>query len=292
MNANITNLRHQLLTVHFSISAWEARKQDKRATREVAEAHGTDTSVGRYHKDLLPGADEHEAIIKLRNAWRVWHYENSLPWGDEGARVIRSASFLDYGAGYRTFEARWNAAIDKFLDVYPQLVAQAELRLNTLFVRADYPDVEEVRRRFAVRLRTYSLPNTDDFRIIDGIPPEEADRLVSEALEGMQARVNDAVKDLWKRMFTVVDNMQSKLTVPHGEKGGTFHDTLVSNVAELVEIMPKLNLTGDPEIAKFGEEMKLLAAHEPQALRTQPDVRTATAKKAAELAKRMSQYIG
>lgn len=289
---NTTNLRHQLLTVHFSLSAWEARKQDKRATREVAVAHGTDTSVGRYHKDLLPGSVEHEAIIKLRNAWRVWHYENTLPWGDEGARVIRSSSFLDYGAGYRTRNALWDEAIEAFIDVYPQAVAQAELRLNTLFDRGDYPDADEVRRRFAVRMRTYPLPDAEDFRIIDGIPPEEADRLVAEALDGMNARINDAVRDLWKRMHTVVDNMNQKLSVPHGAKGSAFHDTLVSNIGELVELMPKLNLTGDPVIAKFGEEMALLAAHQPQALRTQPDVREATRLKAAELAQRMAQYIG
>jgi hypothetical protein len=37
----ISNVRNSLLTVHFSISAWEARKQDKKATREVAVTHGT-----------------------------------------------------------------------------------------------------------------------------------------------------------------------------------------------------------------------------------------------------------
>lgn len=288
---NTTNVRSSLITVHFSISAWEARKQDKKATKEVAVTHGTDASVGRYHKDLLPGAVEHEKILKLRNAWRVAHYENTLPWGDEGARVMRSSSFLDYAAMYRTYKAQWDAALAEFFVVYPTLVAQAELRLNTLFNAKDYPDLPEVQRRFDVKLTNYPLPDTEDFRILDGIPPEEADRLVAEAVDGINARLNDAVRDLWARMHKVVTNMQERLSVPVGEKGGKFHDTLVSNVQDLLELMPKLNLTNDPEIAQMGRDMTALVAHPAETLRQSPDAREATRAKAAALAKRMAQYV-
>lgn len=296
MSTNGMNVRNALLTVHFSISAWEARKQDKKATREVAEAHNTATSVGRYHKDLLPEAREHENILKIRNAWRVAHYENTLPWGDEGGRVMRSASFLDYAAMYRDYKAQWDAALEEFYAAYPTLVAQAELRLNTLFDPKDYPDLAEVRRRFAVRLNTYPLPDAEDFRIIDGIPPEEADRLVAEAVEGINARLNDAVKDLWTRMHKVVTNMQERLAVPLDEKGkpqkgGKFHDTLVTNVAELVELLPRLNLTNDPEIARMATDMGQLVAFPAETLRVSPEARSATQAKAAALAKRMAQYL-
>lgn len=295
-NAQGMNVRHALLTVSFSISAWEARKQDKKATREVALAHNTDTNVGRYHKDLLPDAKEHEAILKLRNAWRVAHYENTLPWGDDGGRVMRSASFLDYAEMYRNYKAQWDAALATFFDAYPTLVAAAELRLNTLFDPRDYPDVSEVKRRFAVRLNTYPLPNAEDFRIIDGIPPEEADRLVAEAVDGINARLNDAVKDLWGRMYKVVANMQERLSVPLDEKGkaakgGKFHDTLVTNVAELIELLPRLNLTNDPNIDAAAKAMMGLVQHPAETLRVSPEAREATRAKAAALAKKMAQYV-
>lgn len=288
---NTTNVRHSLMTVCFSISAWEARKQDKKATKEVATTHGIETSVGRYHKDLLPGAVEHDAILKLRNAWRVAHYENTLPWGEDGERVIRSSSFLDYAAMYNEYKAKWDAALETFIAAYPTLVSQAELRLNTLFDPKDYPEVDEVRRRFCVRLRNYPLPDTEDFRILDGIPPEEADRLVAEAVDGINARLTDAIKDLWARMYKVVGNMQERLAVPVGEKGGKFHDTLVTNVQDLIELLPKLNLTNDPDIARAAQEMSALVQHPAETLRQSEEVRKATCAKAAALAKRMSQYV-
>lgn len=288
----MSNIRNQLLVVSLGLSAWEARKQDKQVNREVAANHGTDSGVGRYHKDLLPDATEHKKILTIRNAWRIWHYDNTLPWGDDSGRVLRSIDFLDYAEGHNLFQAQWTEALEEFYAVYPTLVAQAEMRLNTLFNPNDYPQLDEVKRRFAVRLNTYPLPNAEDFRIIEGIPPEEAEKLCEQAVDGMQARLNDALKDLWKRMYEVVSTMQSRLSIPIGEKGGRFHDTLVDNVIELVELLPRLNLTGDPEIARMADEMQGLTKYPAETLRQSPDARTAVADKAALLIKQMAGYVG
>ena len=288
----MSTIRTQLLVVNAGWSCWEARRQDKKATKEVAVAHGTDTGVGRYHKDLLPGAAEHEAILKLRNAWRVWHYENTLPWGDDAGRVLRSAEFFKYGEGFRAYRAQWDTALEDFFVAYPTLVAQAELRLNTLFDANDYPPVSEIKRRFAIRMTTYPLPNTADFRIIEGITPEDAARMEAEAVAGIQERLNDALKDLWERMFKTVSAMRDRLAVPIGQPGAKFHDTLTGNITDLLELMPRLNLTNDPAITAMANQMRALVALPPETLRISPEARTATQQKAADLIKRMAQYVG
>ena len=288
----MSNIRNQLLCVGFSISCWEARRQDKKATKEVAQAHGTDAAVGRYHKDLLPGATEHEDIIKLRNAWRVWHYENTLPWGQDGTRVLRSSSFLDYGAEFSNWKSRFEALCEALYAAYPTLVAQAELRLNTLFDANDYPKVEEVRRRFAVRMNVSTMPNADDFRIIDGIPADQAEQLRIEAVSGLEEQVQAALKDLSGRMYAAVSAMQARLEIAPGEKGAKFHDSLVENIRELIKRIPKLNLTDDKEIIALSAEMEELVAHSPLTLREDPLVRNQTADKARALAARMATYIG
>lgn len=288
----MSNIRNQLLVVSLNISAWEARKQDKKATKEVADNHGTDATVGRYHKDLLPEAAEHDVILKIRNAWRVWHYENTLPWGDDAGRVLRSVDFLDYAEGYNEFKIQWDAAVEAFLNVYPTLVAQAELHLNTLFNPRDYPSAAEVRDRFNVRMNTYPLPNAEDFRIVEGIPPEEAEKLCAAAVEGLETCLSTAIKDVWKRMYGVVSAMQARLDVPIGEKGGKFHDSLVDNVAELVRMMPNLNLLNDPEITEIAAEMKALTKYPAETLRVLPEARSITAERAAALAAKMASYVG
>ena len=286
------DIRNTLLCVSFSISCWEARKQDKKATREVATNHATDAKVGRYHKDLLPDAAEHEAILKIRNAWRVWHYDNTLPWGDDASRVLRSAAFLDYTQGYNAFKAQFDQACEDFYAAYPTLIAQAQLRLNTLFDARDYPDVSEVRRRFATRINTYPLPNANDFRVLDGITAEEAERLRAEAISGLEAQVTDAMKELWGRMHKVVAAVHERLAVPIGAPGATFRDSLLENVRDLLEVLPRLNLTGDSDIARMAVEMDGLARLEPDTLRASVDARAATAAKAAKLAQQMAVFVG
>lgn len=286
-----TNVRNSMLSINFGISCWEARRQDKGASKEVADNHGTASSVGRYHKDLLPSCAEHEAILKIRNGWRVWHMENTLPWNDNGTRVIRSSSFLDYSQGFRGWKATFDEAVEDFIAAYPAAVAQAELRLNSLFHKEDYPDVTEVRRRFASRMQVFPMPDAEDFRILEGIPPEEVERLQAEAVQGMQEQVTYALKDLWSRMHKVATAMSERLAIPHGAPGGKFHDTLVDNIADLLVRVPALNLTNDPEIVKMTDEMRELLC-QPDMLRLDPDVRAVKAAKAAALSARMAAFVG
>jgi hypothetical protein len=284
------DIRNSLLIVSFGISAWEAKRQDRKATKEVADNHGTATSVGRYHKDLLPHAQEHRDILTLRNAWRVWHTENSLAWNDDGARVIKSSSFLDYSAGYTRWKDQFEAACSVFYGAYPSLVAKAQMHLNTLFDPKDYPKVDDLRGRFSVRMNLYPVPNADDFRIMDGIDAADAEALREQAVAGLQSQVTEALKDLWGRMHAVVTAMQTRLDIPHGQPGGKFHDTITQNIADLLVCISKLNLTNDPEITHLSEEMQeLLVA--PDALRCDPDLRAEKAALAKTLASRMKQYV-
>ena len=288
----MSRIRNQLLCIGLNISCWEARRQDKKVNSEVAASHGTATGVGRYHKDLLPDAPEHQAILKIRNAWRVWHYANTLPWGNDGSRVIRSAAFLDYTAGYRTYKAEFDAACEAFFAAYPRLVAEAEFKLNTLFDPADYPDVSMVRDRFNVNMRVYPMPNAEDFRIIEGIPEEEVERLRADAVTGLNEQVTLAIKDLWTRLHAVVSAMQTRLEMGSDGKPLKFHDSLVGNIQELLDRVPQLNLTGDPEITTMTEQMRELVEFGPATLREDMTVRVDVAAKARELAKRMSCFVG
>lgn len=287
----MSELRNQLLCVALNISCWEARRQDKKVNSEVAAAHGTATGVGRYHKDLLPDALEHQNILKLRNAWRVWNYDNTLPWGNDGSRVIRSAGFMDYASEYQTHRQAFEAACEAFYEAYPRLVAEAEYKLNTLFDPNDYPHVDTVRDRFRVRMTTYPLPNAEDFRLIDGIPPEEVQRLRDEAVAGLNEQVTLAIKDLWGRLHTVVSAMSDRLNVADDGKPLKFHDTLVTNIEDLLDRVPQLNLTGDPEIVEITTAMRELVAHEPSTLREDMLVRDEVSKAAAALAKRMAGFV-
>ena len=50
----MSDIRNSLLCVSFSVSCWEGKKKDQKATREAKEKHQVADGVVRTHKDLMP----------------------------------------------------------------------------------------------------------------------------------------------------------------------------------------------------------------------------------------------
>jgi hypothetical protein len=76
-----------------------------------------------------------------------------------------------------------------------------------------------------------------------------------------------------------------------------FRDSLVTNVRELCDILPALNIANDPALTDLTADIEdRLASLSPSALRTQPSTRESAALDAAALldsiTQRLSSYTG
>jgi hypothetical protein len=68
------------------------------------------------------------------------------------------------------------------------------------------------------------------------------------------------------------------------EPESRFHATLVTNVFDLVELLPRLNVNGDPDLNRFAEQIKQrLCGFTAQDLKKRDLLRMATATDAAEI---------
>ena len=81
------SLSTRAMLCSLSISMWSARKHDPEVSEEIATRHGAQADAGRYHKVLLPKEALAE-ILKIVNEARQEHYFMTLPWGDDGYRVL------------------------------------------------------------------------------------------------------------------------------------------------------------------------------------------------------------
>ena len=73
---------------------------------------------------------------------------------------------------------------------------------------------------------------------------------------------------------------------------GTFHDTLVSNVTELADILPGLNLAQDPALDAMARRLREdLASVDADTLRADPIVRADTAAAADAILRHVSDYL-
>src|ERR1700738_3740956 len=84
-----TNLSRKAMLAMLQIKKWAAKKHDKRASQEVATNHGASTLAGAYRKNMLPSQSSAlEDVQKACDEARTFHYQNTLPWGQDGSRIL------------------------------------------------------------------------------------------------------------------------------------------------------------------------------------------------------------
>jgi len=273
-----------LAAVHISI--WTAVKHDRKVSRDVADQHGAHHGAGRYNKQLLRGADKLDELRSLAGQIRQYFYKITLPWSDEGFRLLPSNFYFELMARMREFEAGFEQSVESFLRVYPQYIEQVRPELNGLFRDEDYPSVEKLRSKFGVKLEVLPIPSGADFRV--ELSVEEQARVSREIDANVRESLTRGTGDLWKRLREVVAHMVDRLNEPESR----FHGSLVTNIADLVDILPKLNVSGDADLNRFTEQIKeRLCNYSAQELKKNELLRVVTATDASRIVAEMDDLL-
>ncbi len=274
------------LLVQLNVSQWTARKFDKKATKEVADANGTTADAGRYNKSLLPMNTYLEAVHSKTNAIRSAYYENTLPWGIEGTQLLPSANYLAFMTTFRQHKNEWELLVSRFLMHYDNLRSNARGFLANLYNDDDYPDRNAVADKFKIDMAVFPVPNTD-FRVQLG--EAEMGRIRAE----VEGRVRDAgavaMKDAWRRLYERVERLHERLA----QHDAVFRNSLLEGAKETCDLLSRLNVMNDPDLEamRLEVETKLTNFH-PDTLRNDPDVRRDTAAAAKAIMDKMAVFMG
>lgn len=275
----------------LSISQWSASKHDRQASEEIAAHHGAQPDVGRYNKILIPRETLAEVRMIADEARRE-HYFMTLPWDDNGYRVLPAAVYMEHTEKLRDYSRQFLAAVEVFAAQFDKLVLESRARLGGLFRPEDYPSLKEIRDKFAFETKVMPLPDANDFRVSLG--DEEKDRIKRQITASVQASLTVASQELWQRMYEAVSHMAERLSAYKTSAEGVehpFRDSIVTNLVKLVDVMPRLNVTGDPELERLTCQVRSSLLVDPAQLRKSEDVRTETAQKAARIAQQMAGYM-
>jgi len=283
-------LSDKALLVQLSISQWSARKYDKRVTQEIAHNFGVSGSavdVGRYNKNLLPIddflADVHQKARQIRTAF----YENTLPWGLEGAQILPSKNYLGFISAFRQDKSEWEYLVDIFLQEYPRLKAEAKRIVPAgMYKEEDYPSLEDMRAKFKIDLAVFPVPS-GDFRV--ELADDELARIQAEVENRAEMGGQRAMKEAWQRLYTRVEKMVEKLSDPKA----IFRDSMVEHVREICSILPNLNFADDPNLEAMRQEVEAkLANQNADSLRLDPALRADKAAEAKDIMSKMGAFMG
>jgi len=281
-----THLSDRALLVQLNVSQWTARKLDKKATREVADANYASRDAGNYNKKLLPMSDSLANIHTMTGDIRKEFYTNTLPWGLENTHMLPTSNYLHFMTTFRKRKAEWETVVSKFLVDYPSLQITAQRFLGNLYNHEDYPDVRDLRAKFNMDLVVLPVP-TNDFRV------QLADDELSNIHADIQRRVEEssglAMKEAWQRLYGHVKLMSERLSNTEGR----LYDSLFDNAIELCSILPRLNFTDDPHLEAMRQEVEIkLTGHSKEAIKGSPVLRKQVAEEAADIMARMGAFMG
>ena len=266
------------LLVNLSISTWSARKFDRAISDEIAAQHNASRDAVRANKALIQG-DSYKALIRAAQAARTTHYFHTLAWSDEGWRLLPTANHATYTDELRALRGQFLGALAEFVRDYPRLQEIARARLNGMYKESDYPHPAAIADRFSMSTEFAPVPAAGDFRL-DELTADELQRVEQSVTSRVERATADAVEDAWRRLHEVVSAMRERLAQPDA----IFRDSLISNARDVVDVLGRLNVTGDASLEQMRATVAAdLTQYDAQTLRDAPAIREQTAARADEI---------
>lgn len=266
-------IQNSSVLVDLNLSVWTGRKMDKKTSDEVVAAKSAHSkNAASVSKHLLAGNDTLARIQKHAALVRNWHYEQTLPWSDGGSRLLPMKSFFDYKAQLNDLEQKFNEMIEEFVEEYPVLVSAAAFQLGDLFDRDEYPDVSNIFDKFRFKYVFLPVPEMGDFRVDVGT--EAKAELQAQYDKFYQAKLDDAMKDMWDRLHDSLSKLSERLDYSDDGVKKVFRDTLVTNALDVCSMLSNLNVTNDPKLEDARRKLEqTLSGIEATDLRESPALR-------------------
>ena len=288
------NLTHDAMLVSLRITAWSGRLYDRQASNHVAAHHDASASAGRYNKRLLPKA-AFAALTATISKIRSTHYEQTLPWDDQGSRMLTVANYERYTELLDGLRERMVRERARFIEDYDDNIDQARLDLGKLFRIEDYPSKEALQGRFGIRYRIVPVPDADHF--MAQLASDDTDRVKRDIERQIEERLHEAVGDLYRRLGEAVERVSERLQEGEDGKPLVFRNSMIENIRDLVDVVPRLNIFGDDRLAGLCQQVKDRIAHaEPATLRPSPqfnpNVRSQVKRDADALMQQFAGYFG
>jgi hypothetical protein len=273
------------MLVSLRISAWSARKYDRKISAEVAESHGASLDAGRYNKNLMPAdAASYKALQSHIANLRVMHYAQTLAWSDDGWRILPVKNYTPYTDMVRRGFHEADSLLNTFASDYPSLRLEAKRQYNGMCNDTDYP--VSIRDRYGWSVEYAPVPCGTDFRVT--LAQSEIDTIAARTEQRVKQAFSDAQNDAVKRLAECVSRIHERLAQPDA----IFRDSLIGNARELCDVLTRLNLADDPQLESLRRQTEILAASDPQTLRDNADVRVNTANEAQAILDAMTATYG
>lgn len=254
-------LANKAIRVRVRCGSMLTSRQDQQARMELAASkHVEERSISASRKLFL---DSSRAKDCVQSTSRIKDFvaRHTLPWGDDGYRLLPLTTLTRFRQELDTLLWKHDQLVDCFQANLSWEIDQDRMRLGGMFDLADYQvrrngktELIDFRDRLTIRPTYEPITDPSDWRSA----PSEHDR--TQYAEMLASVVTEATTDLTERVRSGVSALLTKIAAfSSGKNAGQrvkWTNSALSDLAELAELVPELNIAGDKNLQSIAETIQ------------------------------------
>lgn len=275
-----TNNNISAMLISLSFTFGKQGGEDKALTQELCDRHGSSKSAVKGTKIVIC-KEAFAPLKKLTGEWKERLKRITAHWDIPGVYLSKPINVPKAIALRDEYTPLLNVQkASHLLERLDEWKALTKEQTRGAFKDEEFPTKDMLIRDVTWTMGVMPLPESEAIRRVKDID----DTLMEELTKSHNARVQSGIREgmasaytkLMKPLQTVVNNLsKDKVKI---------YETLVTNVLDVVNEIPGLNLTEDHELTVFAAEAKqLLTNIDADALRDSPVLRQETVNKANDL---------
>jgi hypothetical protein len=251
------SLSSSSVIVSVDVNVWTATKQDRTISNEVTTLKNASADAGKFTKNLLANCPEHKALLNYRQTIYNWLQRSTYDWAG-GMRILPTINLEKFKAQYAEHEREFAKLLSGFETIYPNLVSDAAFKQGDMFSRSDYPDVQEIRGKFRMKMFVTKVPE-NDFRsgvIADAIAEDlkhHYEQQVTEIVDNIMADAADRFLEIASRLRNACEEAQPDDDGKVRRK--KIYETTVVQAKEIAKTLKAFNLTDNRALAEACDAM-------------------------------------
>jgi hypothetical protein len=248
---HIISLASSALIVCVDVNVWTATKQDRAISNEVTTSKKASADAGKFTKNLLSDSPEHKSLLNYRQTVYNWLQRSTYDWAGS-MRLLPTINLEKFKKEYNQHEADFKALLEKFITAYPQIVSDAAFKQGDMFNRSEYPEPEDVRTKFRMRLHVQKVPQSD-FR--SSVSEALADDLKNHYERQTQEIINSVMDDASERLVEIASRLSNACTEATPDEDGKvrrkkIYDSTVLQAKEICKTIEHFNLTNNKALSQ------------------------------------------
>ena len=294
--SNTELLKNKALTVRLSRKKPNRNALDKAMSTELQELKGiTDKTALRVNKSLFPREASQVYQDVITEAGKYF-YKNTTPWDDKGWRLLSIEMYKDFTKTMKGYTRRFREAAQGFIDQVDANIEKMKPVLEKAFNIEDYHkfvsattglvDTERVSDMFSLEVEYGTVADGDDLRA--SLTEDDREVISAHITKKNNEKFAKSQEHIAQSLLDHVAKIHERLS----DKDNTFRDSLIKNLNDLCDLVPRMNIADDEDLNQMAAEAKRKLCHwKPSEIRDSTSIRSDVANEAETLLTNMKGLV-